>query len=123
MVIGMGGCDNVEWGGIDISVVPPPEKAGDAVEADTARALPDGPVLFYVHRDDSAATVIPVGQIADGGLAPLVPGNDPDAFASDFIASFLRPGARLTLFRRGARVGDRIPAAPGTPPRRPPPDP
>lgn len=105
MVIGMGGCDNVEWGGIDISIVPPPGKADADADADTVRVRPDGPVLFYVHRDEDAATVIPVGQIADGGLAPLTPGDDPDAFADDFIESFLTPGSQLTLFRRGQRVG------------------
>jgi hypothetical protein len=105
MVIAVGGCDNVEWGGLGLSIVPPPDKAGDSGDAVTDRDLPDGPVLFYVRRDSIGATVIPVGHVTGTGLAPINPGDDIDAFGARFMRGFLTPGTRLTLYRRGQRMG------------------
>ena len=95
----------MEWGGIDLAVVPPPEKAEPDAEAQPVRELPAGPVLFYVHRDSAGATVIPVGQVTDRGLTTIAPGGDPAAFATRFIDAHLAPGTELALFRRGQRVG------------------
>jgi hypothetical protein len=105
MVIGVGGCDNVDWGGIDIAIVPPPAKTGPA-EAAPEPDLPAGPVLFYVHRDSTGPTVIPVGRLGDSGLTPIEPGDDPTAFADRFTNALLAPGTELALFRRGRRVGN-----------------
>lgn len=105
MVIAVGGCDNVEWGGIDLAIVPPPERERDTTTVETTSALPEGPVLFYVHRDSAGATVIPVGQIAGDALAPITPGEDMDDFGARFMDAFLAPDAQLALFRRGQRVG------------------
>lgn len=105
MVIGMGGCDNVEWGGIDFAVVPPPPHAADSADAVPERTLPDGPILFYVHRDTTAATVIPVGQIAPDGITRIAPGDAFEEFGPRFMDAFLAPGTELTLFRRGRRAG------------------
>ena len=105
MVIAVGGCDNVEWGGIDFAVVPPPDKARDPDQDRDDRALPAGPVLFDVHRDSAGATVIPVGQVTATGLAPIAPGDDPHAFGTRFMEVFLDVGTQLTLFHRGQRMG------------------
>jgi hypothetical protein len=105
MVIAVGGCDNVDWGGIKIAVVPPPARTDDAAGAAPERDLPAGPILFYVHQDSSGPTVIPVGHVTDGGLAPITPGDDPAAFAARFTDAFLAPGTELALFRRAQRVG------------------
>ncbi len=105
MVIAVGGCDNVDWGGIQIAIVPPPAKTGEAAEAEPQRELPSGPVLFYVHQDSAGPTVIPVGHVTGDGLTAIDPGDDPDAFADRFTAAFLAPGTALALFRRGRRVG------------------
>ena len=105
MVIAVGACDNVEWGGIDFAVVPPPPHAADTATAVSVTPLRDDPVLFYVHRDTGdLATVIPVAQIGPAGLTRLG-ADDIDAFADRFIDTFLAAGQELALFRRGRRVG------------------
>lgn len=105
MVIAVGGCDNVDWGGIQIAVVPPPARTDEAAGAVPDRELPAGPVLFYIHQDSAGPTVIPVGHVTDGGLTPITPGDDPATFAARFTDAFLAPGTGLALFRRGRRVG------------------
>jgi hypothetical protein len=106
MVIGLAGCDNVEWGGLDISVVPPPPTAGPVdEEVEAVDRLPDRPILYHVLRDGDRATVTPVGEVGDTRLEPIRLGDDPDAFGGRFIAAFLRQGAELTLFTNGRRAG------------------
>ena len=109
ILIGLGGCDNVEWGGAQLSIVPPPPSAeAPESEIEAAERLPDGPVVYYVRRDSAAAEVIPIGVVADDGMEPIDPGGDPEAFGSRFIAAYLREGAELTLFNRGRRAGTMI---------------
>ncbi len=105
MVIAVGGCDNVEWGGVDLSIVPPPDREQEDRSAEIERALPAGPVLFYVRRDSVGATIIPVGNVAGDGLSPVTPGDDPAGFAARFTETLLAPGTQLTLFHRGQRMG------------------
>lgn len=109
MVIALGGCDNVDWGGIDLAVVPPPPKAA-ATEAELQAAdrLPDGPILYYVRRDSAGVEVVPVGEVTDEGLASIPIGEDPGTFGTRFISAFMREGAELTLFRNGRRAGTLI---------------
>src|SRR5690554_3797957 len=109
MVIPIGACDNVEWGGVDLSVVPPPPRA-EPVEAGVrpGERLPESPILYYVARDARGGTIIPVAEILDSGLAPINMGEDPDAYGSRFIAAFLRRDAEFTLFHRGRRAGTLI---------------
>ena len=95
----------MEWGGIDIDVVPPPSKTPETAATEASDVLPDGPILFYVHRDTARTTVIPVGQITGDGLDPITPHGDSDAFGARLIDAFLAPGTELALFRRGQRVG------------------
>lgn len=109
MVIGLGACDNVEWGGFDLSVVPPPPIAGPVdQEPDAAERLPDRPILYHVTRDGDRATVVPVGEIDDDSMEPIRTGDDVEAFGGRFIAAFMREGSELTLFRNGRRVGTMI---------------
>jgi hypothetical protein len=111
MVIGLGGCDNVEWGGVDMAVVRPPPTAGPVDEEgiEAVDRLPDRPILYHVTRDGAQAMVVPVGEVDDrGGIEPIRGGADPDAFGSRFIAAFLRQGAELTLFHHGRRAGTLI---------------
>lgn len=99
----------MEWGGVDMAVVPPPPKAGP-VESDleAGERLPENPVLYYVTRDSARATLIPVGEVVEDGLAPIRPGDDAEVFGSRYIAAFLRQGAEFTLFHRGRRAGTLI---------------
>jgi hypothetical protein len=107
MVIGLGGCDNVEWGGLDLSVVRPPPTAGPADEAEVQdiERLPDRPILYHVTRAPGGITIVPVGEIAERGVDAIRAGSDPQAFGARFIAAFLRQGSELTLFRNGRRAG------------------
>jgi hypothetical protein len=107
MVIALGGCDNVEWGGLDVSVVRPPPTAGPVDEqqvADVAR-LPDRPILYHVTRGAEGVVVVPVGEVAEDRVEPIHVGPDAQGFGARFIAAFLRQGSELTLFRNGRRAG------------------
>ncbi|MFW5947372.1 MAG: hypothetical protein ACOCUW_02660 [Gemmatimonadota bacterium] len=103
MVTAAGGCDNVEWGGIDLDVVPPPTRDTDAVP-DTVSTLTVGPILLHVRGEDPA-TIVPVGQVDDAGLATIPPDADSTAFTARFARTFLAPGAQLTVFRHGRAAG------------------
>lgn len=106
MVIAVGGCDNVEWGGLEIAVLPPPPRSGPAqADLEAGERLPESPILYYVTRDSTAATVIPVAEVTDAGMLPILPGNDPEEFGDRFIAAFMRAGAEYTLYRQGRRAG------------------
>lgn len=109
ILIGIGGCDNVEWGGLDLAVVPPPPQASEpAPEVTDTDRLPEGPVLYYVRRDSVSAEVVPVGEITDDGMVPIAGGDDPETFGNRFIGAFLREGAEFTLFNRSRRAGTLI---------------
>jgi hypothetical protein len=106
MVIGLGGCDNVEWGGLDVSVVHPPPTAGPVDEdVQDVERLPDRPIIYHVTRGLDGVTVVPVGEVAEDRLEPIQVGTDPEAFGSRFISAFMRQGSELTLFRNGRRAG------------------
>jgi hypothetical protein len=106
MVIGVAACDNVEWGGVDMTVVPPPPQSGPAAgPMEAGDRLPGGPILYHVTRDSAGTTMIPVGEIADGALHPIPTGDDAAEFSDRFITAFLRQGAEFTLFHQGRRAG------------------
>ena len=111
-------CDNVNWGGADVAVVPPPPVTrgvsfeGEAVE----ERVPQGPVLFYVVPAEGGATMVPVAEIASDSLIRIRPTRDPAAFANRFIAEHMRQGAEFALFREGARVGTFVVQATEVPP-------
>ena len=90
MVIGVAACDNVEWGGMDVAIVPPPPKTapvGAAIE--TGDRLPRGPVLYHVTRDSLGTTMTPVGMVIDQELEPIEVGDQPEVFGERFITGFL----------------------------------
>lgn len=104
----LAGCDNVDWGGADVTVVPPPPgetEVEETVAETAANRLPEGPVLYYVAVRDSAASILPVGEIAGDTLRRIEPGPGVDAYARRFIEEHLRTGTEFALFRRGERVG------------------
>lgn len=106
----------MEWGGLGLSIVPPPDKTGEDEGVSANRGLPDGPVLFYVRRDSVGATIIPVGHVAGTGLVRITPGDDISAFGARFIRAFLTPGTQLTLYHRGQRMGTVTVDSAGVPP-------
>ncbi|MFW5950748.1 MAG: hypothetical protein ACOCVZ_01390 [Gemmatimonadota bacterium] len=105
MVTAVAACDNVDWGGLDLAVVPPPPKTGPTSDVEPGDRLPAGPILYHVLRDTAEITAIPVAEIVDDELHPIAAGDDPAAFGQRFITTFFRQNAELTLFHNGRRAG------------------
>lgn len=106
------GCDNVDWGGTDIQIVPAPPPPAEALAMQDSLAarnqgLPRGTVLFHVVKGQGATQVIPVAEVSGDSLRPLrpPPGADPAEYQARFRQAVFQPGAQVALFRRGARVG------------------
>jgi hypothetical protein len=109
MLAATASCDNVDWGGSDVAIVPPPPRADELpASADDLAGdpLPEGPLLYYVVPSASGATMVPVGEIAGDSLVPLKGTKDPRVFAGRLVASHMRRGAEFVLYRRGSRVGN-----------------
>lgn len=107
LVLGLTGCDNVNWGGVEFAVVPPPQVSGlPATSGEEAEErLPEGPVLYYVANPPSGAIMVPVGEISGDSLLPIRARGDARAYAQRFIAEHMRQGAEFVLYRNGGRVG------------------
>jgi hypothetical protein len=108
IVILLTGCDNVNWGGADFAVVPPPPQATeprvDAPEAGV-EPLPQNPILYYVARTATGAFMTPVGQITGDTMDAIRAAGDARIFGERFIAELMRQGAEFTLFSGGRRAG------------------
>ena len=112
------GCDNVSWGGMDLSLEGPP---GDTVpsvaggsEGDPAPLPQIGPLLYAAVRQGDSAFVVPVGGLTDQGLQPLPPGDLGEALGDRILEDRLRPGTELTLFHQGIRAGTLVVNGPGS---------
>ncbi|HEX2188114.1 MAG TPA: hypothetical protein VHG51_04415 [Longimicrobiaceae bacterium] len=114
------GCDNVDFGTVDVQVVPPPPPGGAREIRPDAQTfadlgLPSGTVLFHVVRGEGGAQVTPVAEVSGDSLRTLrrPSGVSPEAYESRFRQAVLEPGAQLELFRRGASVGTLTLGGPG----------
>ena len=108
ILLALSACDNVDWGGVDVAVVPPPPRGAGGQGGDGEAALgplPTGPVLYYVRTDSAGGAIVPVAEIGGDSLISLGSGADPELYGARFISEHLRRGAEFTLFRRGSRVG------------------
>jgi hypothetical protein len=104
-------CDNVSWGGADVTVVPPPPKASGAPETGVepgAERLPAGPILYHVAVTDAGGRITPIAEISGDTLLPLRAQRDPRAWSEAFIAENLRQGSEFVLFHDGVRNGTLI---------------
>ena len=104
----VGACDNVNWGGADVAIVPPPPKASGVPVSgeDLQEVLPEGAILFYVvPNEGGGGTMLPVGQIVADSMLPLRANKDVQLYANRFIAAHMRRGAEFALYRNGARMG------------------
>jgi hypothetical protein len=107
----LAGCDNINWGGVEVAIVPPPQvnakpATGRGVGGtDVEERLPEGPVLYYVVNAKDGPIMMPVAEISGDTLLPIRARGDAQAFAQRFIASHLRQGSEFVLFRFGSRVG------------------
>ena len=113
-------CDNVQWGGSQIEVVPPPPAASmieipPDEQVYSEFGLPRGSVLFHVSRTEDGALLVPVAELSGDSLRTLrrPAGVAPDAFESRFRETVVPAGAEFRLFRRGAQVGTFLAQRPG----------
>jgi len=112
IVIVVTGCDNVEWGGIDVSLRSPSDSlvsdrppADAEVVGDTVPEGPSlGPVLYLGYRDGEEATLVPVAEIGPDGLFPIEGIGSVEASRA-FALDHLTPGLQFTLFSEGAQIG------------------
>ncbi len=109
MLAATASCDNVDWGGADVAIVPPPPRA-DALPASAedlaADPLPEGPLLFYVVPSSDGATMVPIAEISGDTLLPLRAKGDGRMYAGRLVAAHMRRGSEFVLYRRGTRVGN-----------------
>jgi hypothetical protein len=110
------GCDNVEWGGIQVEVKEPtfarPDSLGaeaDSLVQPPPLEMPAGPLLFHVRRIDAAghALIEPVAELAGMQLRPVGPrlADQAAEYISEFVARYFQPNSAYLLFRGEARVG------------------
>ena len=111
IVISTTACDNVDWGGTSIHLVPPPAAvvgaASDSTrdEQDRGTVLPDGPVLYEATRDSSGVHLVPVGEIEGDSLDPFRDEKSAPGYRGAFAREQMAAGTRFTLFSAGVRVG------------------
>ena len=106
------GCDNVSWGGGEISLqeptaLTPPDPAPEA-PAESLLPIPDlpaRPVLLAGARDGDKATLVVVGEVAGDALLSLPGGESAPGFLDHFSRTLLAPGTEVALFAEGVRVG------------------
>lgn len=122
IVIATLGCDNVAWGGSELSLQPPPSKsdtlAGSALPAiDSAgprsTAVVVGPVLFMGRRNGDRVSLLAVAEIRGRGLRALPTEDESPGFMERFTRERLAPGADFTLFAEGVRVGTMVASTTG----------
>jgi hypothetical protein len=102
------GCDNVEWGGVEMALVPPPTAPQDSVpeEAEVEDATPPrmpGSVLLAGVRDGSRSTLTVVAEVRGDSLAPFPDPRYPEDL--DRLARLTEVGSEWMLFAEGVRVG------------------
>jgi hypothetical protein len=112
IVISTSACDNVEWGGVTLRMVPPPAAqfgagpdSAEVVEEDGSFTLPQGPVLYAATRDSAGIYVVPVAEIVGDSLSPFRDEGSAPGYRGAFARQLMEPGSRFTLFSAGARVG------------------
>lgn len=112
ILTGASACDNVQWGGNDVEIVPPPPRTqsvllepGDSVA--TASGLPTGPVLFHLLRTDGGVRLVPIAEVSGDSLRTFrrPEGVAEEAYRQRFQETVIPIGAQFDVFRRGAEVG------------------
>ena len=112
IVIVATGCDNVEWGGVELGLRSPSDSPVSEASAEVEEVVenpvldnpPMGPVLYLGHRAGGEAILVAVAEIRPDGLSLLEGVGSVEASRS-FMVEHLTPGLEFTLFSDGARVG------------------
>lgn len=112
IVTALTGCDNVQWGGADVQIVPPPPAIDERTVAPDVQAfaelgMPTGPVLFHLVRNGLNARLIPVAEITGDSLRTLRRPADvaPATYEQRFQQTVFPVGSQFIVYRRGAQVG------------------
>jgi len=121
ILFSLSACDNVQWGGTDLEIVPPPPSSVLAPpvadqQASVEMGLPTGPVLFHLIKGSGGSTLIPVAELSGDSLKSIRRPEKVDAatFERRLRETVLPVGAQFRLFRRGAPVGTFVVQAPGS---------
>jgi hypothetical protein len=107
ILTGATGCDNVDWGGAEWRLAPPPTIAADTLAGGAAAAAGDpagreyGPLLLAGTRDAGRATFAVVGEVQGEGLLAIGPAPED----VERVDSLTAPGSEWILFADGVRVG------------------
>lgn len=113
------GCDNIAWGGIEISLRGP---AGDSLPSrppptdsvpPPESPLSLGPLVYVASRTGNMAVLSPLGELGAGGLLSIFAGSEGERVAKAVLAERMRPGAEFVLLSHGLRVGTLTLAAEG----------
>jgi hypothetical protein len=120
ILVAMAGCDNVNWGGVEVAIVRPPTVNAKPTAGtggnDVEERLPEGPVLYYVVNSTNGPVLMPVGEISGDSMLPIRAVRDARAFNDRFIAEHMRQGNEFVLYREGSRVGTFVVTSATAPP-------
>jgi hypothetical protein len=114
IVMAASACDNVSWGGFTLRLEgPDADTTGTASDTTLTVSSGDvsaslGPVLYVGARSGNTAELVPVAEITDVGLQPIVSGDGAEAARRRILQQRLQAGGELVLFHQGARVGSLV---------------
>ncbi len=104
-------CDNVDWGGTQFELRPPPKAEPAPVDSsqiapeELPPPLPEGPILGVIELDGDRGRLLTVGELTPSGLAPLASEDTLPGFRARLEAEMVPPGTEFEVYRRGAAVG------------------
>jgi len=107
ILTGASGCDNVDWGGADLRLTPPPRTAADSLSAETTAEAEEaaprvyGPLLLAGAHEGARATLAVVGEVQGEALLPI----DPTPEETERVVGLTGAGSEWILFADGVRVG------------------
>ncbi len=113
MITASAGCDNVEWGGMEIHVEPPPpspsameEDTEETEEPERLEPITLSPLVYLVERAaDGDATLLPVAQLDGDGYAPLPDPDETPDLVERFPLQRWEAETEFVLFDQGVVVG------------------
>ncbi len=107
------GCDNVTWGGTEVHMQAPPERAEAPPSAGAEGPsdvppppeVPTGPILLAGVHERDTASLTAVGEVSGDGLRAFPTETETPGFLAELNRVRFAPGTELVLFAAGARVG------------------
>jgi hypothetical protein len=106
------GCDNVQWGGVEMTLrsPDPPPSAEPAEVTEPGEPPPPAPVvtaplLYFVEREGTSATLVPIAAMEADGFAPLPRPDETPDMVERFPLERWEEGTEFLLLDRGRRAG------------------